>query len=701
MITTLQQPGAISFSRNPMVYELQSNALYQSQGSKYVGLFSFSNYTDLLYSFQLIYGGLDLTFTVPIIGEADGSGYTLPSPAGKTEQQFMAGALAALQSNSYINRDFDLDPYNSNGIDYIRFTAKLPGANCQLSTDVNSHISLLQQAPGTDQVIQPNFKLLLEVWMQIPGSTKFERLSQAFPDVDDTGTCTYDISGIITDGLIAYGYDRPSLELPNFSYCSNTSRKYYLKVAEVYGTTQLIKAITQTAQKTAIYGGFSKRMREQLAFPGFFQADKLLRFLDQELAQKTTRLRQSEFLTFCALNGDLAQVNYQITINYTTGNAHTFTAYALNNVAQYSKIQFPAGYSQLNLGLYDDARTVISWSAVLVDAANNPISQARTFLLDYTYRPYGRYLLYLNSFGAYSSAFTYGKTSREYELTFQSAEITPKGGFRLIDGEKLDYDQHISEKISVVTGFITRRAIMLYRDVMLSTDKFILDKGRALPITILSSSIKEFKDGDNLYSLAFDFGFQWDEELYTYDPDEIEPYSAADLSNYTPANPETMPPNFDDRYYLKTLTYNRVEIDDKISVEAKTRGDADTVLQQEIDDLKNALANKADSNANYDDRYYTKAEINDMLALGDPIDLFFQAGTQNPITVHDFKTTYAGLGKYPTIMVLEKVSEELYKDYSDSAPQRNFIAGKLDNITVDIASAGGLTITDILIVLKR
>ncbi|MDB4919850.1 hypothetical protein [Mucilaginibacter sp.] len=689
MITINQQPNAIAFSRNPMVYELQSNRLYQSAGAAYVGILTFgAGYlVSTGFNFTLTYGSTPLKFfTSPFAGGYQDDGYTLPKADTLSFDDWMTANLAVFQSNFFLNRDFIIDLTFIGGIKYIRFTAKQVGDQYSITLDDTTVASLTQLTAGAGKQPQPNFKLMIEVFMQKPDSAEFELLSQAFTEVDDAGKSIYDLSATLTDGLAAYGFDRPALNMPSAEYCPNTCRNYYLKIAEVWGVTQQIRAVTQTTTKAALYGGFSKRMREELVFPGYFADGALLKFLDQEPNLKITHLKQPEFLTLCNFGAAIATLKQKVVVTFNDNTAQTVYNFPYTDVVQYAKLYFPSGYSQLNLGLIDDTKTVAQWDITIVNNAGTALSETRTYLIDYSYRPYGNYLLYQNSFGAYVSSFTYGKASREYDLVFQSAEITPAGGFRLIEGERLDYDQQISSKLTLATGFITRRALLLYKDLILSTDKFLIDKGKAVPISIISKTIKEFKDGDNIYALTFDIGFQWNEELYTYDPEETDPYTPADLSNYVPPTPtDTMPDNFDDRYYLKTLTYNRVEIDGKITTEASARNTEDVNLQAQINAFVASLATKMDVTANFDSRYYTKDQIDTyFLGIVGVIVIDKPAGSPNPIVIPTIQTTYPNLGSKPSIICLQKMSSTVYKDRTDLQPVRTFIGANLDNISIDV-----------------
>src|SRR5690606_28595764 len=116
----------------------------------------------------------------------------------------------------------------------------------------------------------------------------------------------------------------------------------------------------------------------------------------------------------------------------------------------------------------------------------------------------------------------------------------------------------------VNTGYMTRRQLRGFRDFFLSTEKFAYKNGRYYPITLVSKNIQEFQDGNNLFALAFEVGSRYSEELFTADEETDEYAYTPDLSGYIPPPPAD-PENFDDRYYLKTQTYNRAEIDAKVA----------------------------------------------------------------------------------------------------------------------------------------
>src|SRR5690606_20891339 len=137
-----------------------------------------------------------------------------------------------------------------------------------------------------------------------------------------------------------------------------------------------------------------------------------------------------------------------------------------------------------------------------------------------------------------------------------------------------------------------RAQIRAFRDFFLSAEKFAYKLGRYYPVMLASNTIKEFEDGNNMYALEFALASTYNEELWSDEGEEEKYAYAPDLSGYIPA-PPAVPENFDDRYYLKTETYNRAEIDSRLTtLQTYVDGEVSNVLD-ELADVVVQLANKA------------------------------------------------------------------------------------------------------------
>jgi hypothetical protein len=65
-----KQPSLLSFSRNPVIFELKSNALYQQRGQPFIGGIYFSGEEGT--TLTLEYGDIKLTFITAYIPDDSG-----------------------------------------------------------------------------------------------------------------------------------------------------------------------------------------------------------------------------------------------------------------------------------------------------------------------------------------------------------------------------------------------------------------------------------------------------------------------------------------------------------------------------------------------------------------------------------------------------------------------------------------------------
>ncbi|MBE7179015.1 MAG: hypothetical protein INR69_21610, partial [Mucilaginibacter polytrichastri] len=406
------------------------------------------------------------------------------------------------------------------------------------------------------------------------------------------------------------GYDRPNLKLPVSQKDKFTVRKYYLTVAEVYGEKQTIRKQTVTTIKTALYGGISKEMLDEFIFPGFFMRSGKVLFLKQEPDEVKVYADQPEFLTWCAFEKDEASVTLHAKLYFGDNTTDTRTIATFPDVKQYDRFTFAVGILHNNWHLIKPDQPILKYELVMKNAAGTEISPVKTYYVDYDQNPYLRFFIFLSSWGTYDTLVSAGKGSYDYDLTSSAADITQVGKYQLADGDTIDFAASMAQTESVATGFReNRREIRRFRDLFLSTDRFLMRKGRIYPITINSKSIKEFQDGNQLPALSFEIGTRYKETVWTFDDKDDQPRLLAFPIIVGGGLGGSIPDNyFDWRFYRKTETYNKSEVDDKFSQFNQTLNE----LYGQIQDA-NALIlllqqNKAEVNHNHDERYMLIAD---------------------------------------------------------------------------------------------
>lgn len=552
-----REPGHAVFSRNPVVFQFHTDRRYANVGRAYVGELVFGVVQEPDATMRLLYG--ENSFDFIFKADPDDSGLELPAWDGSESMAVWRDrVLTALARHYYIHRDYSLDAI-SDGT--IRFTGRTNSQALDLELDDAVGVVLSMTQSAVSAVMTPNLKVLAELHVR-DGSGEFVRYSEVALEPDDDGTTTWDISEALTTALLSDGRDRPNLVLPEYEVSHKTSRHFFIRYAEMYGQPQRVRLLHETDTKWGVYGGFSKGMLAERAFPDWFVVGGRLKWMDQSNGQRVVKTKQPDYLYTVNLIGALTSVDVRVKVLFSDNTDVTYTAATFADVPAYGRLIVPSGMEQLGVHL-QDANKVAAGYEVWLENAGGVCSETMQYHINYRYEPYMRFFVYENSFGSYEGAYVYGRKSNGYEIIQQSAILTQVADFKLEDGERLDFDVRIQDRERVNTGYTTRRQIRGWRDFFLSTDRYAYKNGRYYPITLVSSATEEFEDGNNLFALGFEVGSRYTESLFTADEETDEYSYTPDLSGYIPAPPAD-PINFDDRYYLKTQTYNRAEIDSRI-----------------------------------------------------------------------------------------------------------------------------------------
>jgi hypothetical protein len=524
-ISLTQQPADVAFSRNPVVYQLQTNALYKQAGKAFKGKLFIDFYAPDFFTFSLAYAGKVLQFTIS--PNPDDSGYQLPARGGTPNAEAWMNQIAdALNDNYTLNQDY-LASVDGNGTDYwVVITARVPGALYTITgtgpTDGYFAFSTIEAAE--ERIPNPGFKIYYELWAWTPASPAPALQCEIYLEPDESGIVNIDLSDQLSDVLQADGYDQPvygGAILNQKSIC-----RYYLRYAEVYGSVQVIRQLRRTATRVALLGGFSKELQAGLSLPGAFQTGGLLKFFTAAPTYQSVTPEQATFLTLVLLNGSLSYIYLRFVIYFTDGSSQTVDRQALGGQGQYTKITFPAGMLQNNLHMVQPGKVIARYVVTACNDLGNDVSESRTYQVNYDYSPYLRQFVYLGSLGSYETLITYGKGSTQYELTQQSAERVSPAGFKLSAGEQVNYATSLTHSETVASGYQGKATIRQFRDLALSLDQLLWRKGRFYPVALSTKNIKEFKDGSGLQAISFEFGYRFSDQLYTVDDrdDQYQPF---------------------------------------------------------------------------------------------------------------------------------------------------------------------------------
>jgi hypothetical protein len=110
----------------------------------------------------------------------------------------------------------------------------------------------------------------------------------------------------------------------------------------------------------------------------------------------------------------------------------------------------------------------------------------------------------------------YGKGSHEFNLVQSKAEKGYVNPFEISKGSSLIYNSNGRTVFTATTGFLKDKSELLFnRDFWLSVLKYKVYGQNILPIEILSKTIPEIQEGQNLYAQKFEYAYLYDDDAYT------------------------------------------------------------------------------------------------------------------------------------------------------------------------------------------
>ncbi|MGA6117137.1 hypothetical protein [Sphingobacterium anhuiense] len=524
-IQILKQPADISWSRNPILYEFYTDQVVQDPGRPLVFELDFSGVendtyvitdfeeTWVLYydwGFILSIGSTNIEFSCEY-GQGYGK-YLLPHRVANPEEpksEWLARVRTAMLSAFNIGSLFLITVDN----DKLIFTAKKHDDSLVISLENKvPAISLILDVvqTSTSVVYTPNLKMYVELFTVDENGVELPVVSAALaPDL--TGVALWDFSKPLTSTCLSTGADLPSLYEVVFTK-GKVVREYFIQVTELYGEPQAARMSIRASKKHVLYGGLPKNMQNTSLVTSLTQFG-VVRFLTTSLGNIKVTTDQPNWLSWFNTGDDLESIKVQVELTYNDGTPYIFTAHTYDIVKKYEKLVIPIGLDQIGGNDFYPELTVVSYMVTL-KSEGTQVSDYHKYEVDQRSHLFKRFFLYQNSLGAFESFYTSGRKSNTYEIEKSNARLIQVKDFVLEKGEDTDFDISLQEKEKINTGWKTKAEIKNLRDFFLSADKLTLVNEKWWPISVSSSSIEEFQDGNGLYALAFEITYQHTQEMF-------------------------------------------------------------------------------------------------------------------------------------------------------------------------------------------
>jgi hypothetical protein len=499
-ITLTSPPPLIAFSGDRIAVEFTCTDIFSQVGNKAINKIVLPDPVNVNYGIVLKWGGKSVTMTAAAI--PDNSGTQFYATAGlpvlpESQRQCFA-------ANYLLSQDFLISVSGNE----ITLTARQNGTLYNITGFLFSS--------GTVETLRPNYGVQLRLYLENIENNGYNLVGEYSLNVQ-VGP-PHIASTLIGDKLhtiITEDIRRLLPEIPFFGTmsCNVSCRKYFFEYAETYND-QVRKVFTSDI-RTVIHGGFStlgqatKNISSEL-----YLTNGIACFLKQGARKISTRADQPQFLYFYNTRPTFDS-SMQLKLYFTDGTVATKTLYSLNIQSsrkygfnlQFDKVFIPGDYPTKEVDQYE------VW---LQNSAGIKISESRFYVLDTAYKPYYKYFLNWSSWGTMDSRMFYGKGSHELNLVQSKAEKSFFNPLEISKGSSLIYNSRATTTFTATTGFLKDKSELLFnRDFFLSVLKYKVYGENILPIEILSKTIPEITDGQNLYAQKFEYSYLYDDDAYT------------------------------------------------------------------------------------------------------------------------------------------------------------------------------------------
>ncbi|MEZ0485443.1 hypothetical protein [Fibrella aquatica] len=475
---------------------------------------------------RLVWAGQELILT----GRANPSGpYEIPlGTSGVGNTAYLNQVLPYLRDLYAIREAFTVDIELS---DFLGFTltARRPGPQYNLTaqTSLLRHV-VGNLTPGRSAGIRPRYSVHVALRVQLPDTTgenadtDYETVYTTPIETGEDGRAELDVAPLL-DGYLTTSYPLTTPRLEQH-------RAYYVEYAEAYGDPLQVGRVTRTDIRHIYRGGASLARQSGSGFSldGWVRpADRLDYALRLGPTRRYIAPDSVQFLSFLNPGATLG-VSLLVTLSWADGFAQERTELVAPRPWPASGVlTYAVGPVALDLAQVDPGRTLSGYSVRLINTATRqPITEAYTYTLDYAYRPYARQLAYVNSLGAVDVLTTWGKGSEELAYFAQQAQRALIHPYAAEEGEFQVYEAHLQDRLSLTTGYRPKTELAHWKDFYRSREKWLIRRpltplaaDALMPMGLVSGSIQQGKDGDNLHAHAFELIALRQEHYYSPEDD--------------------------------------------------------------------------------------------------------------------------------------------------------------------------------------
>jgi hypothetical protein len=514
MLSFQKTPPAVATKGNPIRFSLSSDNYLSSNGTKPTNRLIFTASGQEGNTLTLFWA--DKSVIITCDPNPDNSGNQIPdNTLYPSLQDWIEACATAMALNYYFSSDFIV----SSAAGQIVFSSRKYGSEYLMTwtntwSDPQPMLSLSGGVPRTQHLF---FKVGIIV--ELFDGSSYLPLAEELLSVNDSGEVTFDIHRIFADNLY------PEFKFPEASdnliiNRPNSCRPYRVKAYERYGEDLTCYKMIESSQfhvlnagvsfiQEAIYNRQESSFWAKLTYRNYF--------LTWQPLAKTIDRYQTEKLYFL-VQETIPSLSLKAFIRYNNGTESLeggIIIDTVNSPVTKSVYEFILTLDVLQLSNYDQPGYIKNYDIWLEDNEGNQISEIRTYSLDTQTHENVRYFLFLNSLGGYDTLRITG--DQEDSLEYAKTSVTKILGDSFTEKDHSISVEKVTEqnRYSANTGWKSREDISWIRDFFLSTQVFLINGRKLIPVKINTTSALQRKDKSELYNISFEYARAYTSKFFT------------------------------------------------------------------------------------------------------------------------------------------------------------------------------------------
>lgn len=294
----------------------------------------------------------------------------------------------------------------------------------------------------------------------------------------------------------------PTFRQQRISLAEGLTRQYYTErdvfnglmpiTSQQSGIVWAIKAGIQETDRLWV----SKLFTDSSALAG--------RFLTWQPDHKRVLPDQPEYLYFLANQQPApAVLRLRAELTYTDGSMEVVTLFEQTEVTSMSVYCLPVGPIMLGT-MRPSVRQYAVWVS---DEGDNRLSDVRTFLIDSTYYPQTRYLLFDNSLGGFDTLALTGRGTEKLSTKRAEAERGTAVDGRATFAERIVTGSESRRELTVHTGYLRPDERTWLVELALAQQVFLVSDRGHIPVLSRAENYVQQQDDETLIGRQFQFQY--------------------------------------------------------------------------------------------------------------------------------------------------------------------------------------------------